>query len=337
MPTQRTTPASANPPAVSRRGLGGHVWAGLGMILLGGMGLAGMRAVTAAGSVAMLDASDRLLAGGDHAIRLARTAQFGDDPAQSLQVFLPTDRAHNPAVTGRALPIVVFIHGGGWVSGHAPDYRFIARTLAPTGYAVVLAGYRLQSDGRYPAMLQDGAAAVRWLSEHAAELGGDPGRIVLMGHSAGAYNAVMLGLDRRWQDLAGVPAGAVCGVIGLAGPYDFLPLDDASTIGAFGHVEHLPETQPIHHVRGDAPPMLLLHGNADQRVRVRHSLALARAMAGCGARIETHVIDGITHEGLIMRFARPFMRDQRPIAHITEFLARVTATDASGTVQASGV
>jgi acetyl esterase/lipase len=319
---------------VSRRAVTNQIWAGLGLILLGGLGLAGMRVATAKGSVGMLDATDRLLAGGDGAIRLAEAAQFGPEPEQRLQLFMPTDPALDPAITGQALPLVMFIHGGGWVTGDPYDYRFIARLLAPAGHAVVLAGYRLDRAGRYPAMLEDGAAALRWIAEHAPAQGGDTARIVLMGHSAGAYNAVMLGLEARWLAQTGLSPRAICGVVGLAGPYDFLPFDNPGTIATFGHVVDQLQTQPIAHVRGDAPPLLLIHGADDQRVRPRNSLSLARAMAGCGGRSETHVITGVGHEGLIMRFARPFSRDRRALGHVLEFLARVTGIPASAPVQA---
>ncbi len=319
-------------PAVSRRALTGHVWTGLGLLALGGLGLAGMRFATERGSVGLLDTTDRLLAGGDGGIRLAAAGQFGDNPAQRLQLFVPTDPVLDPARTGRALPLLVFIHGGAWSSGDPHDYRFIARNLAPSGYAVALAGYRLCDEGRYPAMLEDGAAALRWVAGHAAAHGGDPERIVLMGHSAGAYNAVMLGLDRRWWSQTELPETALRGVVGLAGPYDFLPLDSASTLATFGHIDELDDTQPISHVRGDAPPLLLIHGTDDTRVMPRHSLTLARALARCGGRSETHVLDGIGHEGLIMRFSRPFLRDRRPLAHVLSFLAQVTQT-ASAPVQ----
>jgi acetyl esterase/lipase len=319
----------------SRRALSRQAWAGLGLVLLGGLGLAGVRFATQRGSVAMLDQTDRLLAGGDGAIRLAAAARFGADPSQHLQLFVPTDPALDPAVTGRALPLVVFIHGGGWASGDARDYRFIARNLAPAGYAVVLAGYRLLEAGRYPAMLEDGAAALRWIAAEAQAHGGDSARISLMGHSAGAYNAVMLALDRRWWDQGGMPDQALRGVIGLAGPYDFLPFDNHSTIAAFGHAADPSETQPIHHARGDGPPLLLIHGGDDTRVLPRHSLALARALGRSGGRSETHMLDGIGHEGLIMRFARPFLRDRRPLVLVCDFLAQVMAEPASAPVQSA--
>ena len=299
-------------------------------MLFGIAGLVAMRRLTRRGSVATLDAIDRLLTWGDGPVRRVHAGSYGPDPAQAIEIFLPTARTHDPASTGCALPVILFIHGGGWVSGCPHDYRFIARRLAPHGYAVALAGYRLHPDARYPDMLHDAAAAFGWIAERAAQWGLDADRIVLMGHSAGAYNAVMLGLDRRWQQgLQHHP----CAVVGLAGPYDFLPLDDVATIASFGHVEDLRETQPVHHAHGAAPPILLIHGAHDKRVKPRHSLALARALASAGARSETHVLDAIGHEGLIMRFARPFAQDRRPLARVLDFLRRTTRAPASPPVQ----
>lgn len=299
-------------------------------VLLGLAGLVAVRQLTRRGSVATLDAVDRLFTWGQGRVRQVHAGCYGADPAQAIEIFLPDTPALDPAITGRALPVILFIHGGGWVSGNPQDYRFIARRLAPHGYAVALAGYRLHPDARYPDMLHDAAAAFGWVADHAAQWGLDADRIVLMGHSAGAYNAVMVALDRRWQQgLKHRP----CAAVGLAGPYDFLPLDDVATIATFGHVEDLRETQPVHHAHGAAPPILLIHGARDKRVKPRHSLALARALATAGARSETHVLDAIGHEGLIMRFARPFAQDRRPLARVLDFLRRTTLAPASPPVQ----
>lgn len=298
--------------------------------LCGMAGLMVMRQVTRRGSVATLDSIDRLFALGDSAIRLECDGMWGVDPAQIVQVFVPTDPALDPVVTGRALPLILFIHGGGWVSGCPRDYRFIARCLAPQGYAVALAGYRLHPQARYPDMVDDAADAFGWIARRARGFGADPDRIAVMGHSAGAYNAMMFALDRSRHD---AHDHRPCAVIGLAGPYDFLPLDDVATIASFGHAADLRATQPVHHAHGSAPPILLIHGANDRRVRPRHSLALARALASAGARSETHVLDAIGHEGLIMRFARPFSQDRRPLARVLEFLGRTTAGPASAQVQ----
>ena len=86
---------------------------------------------------------------------------------------------------------------------------------------------------------------------------------------------------------------------------------------------------------GDGPPLLLIHGGDDTRVLPRHSLALARALGRSGSRSETHMLDGIGHEGLIMRFARPFLRDRRPLVLVCDFLAQVMAEPASAPVQSA--
>ena len=305
------------------------VWALAVLALLGIGGFLLYRQALATEAVAMLDGADRVLHGGDGSIRVVAAVRYGSDPAQKLEMILPADAgpARGP------LPIVVFIHGGGWRSGDPHDYRFIARALAPQGYAVVLAGYRLYPKARYPGMLEDGAAALRWVSDHAATLGGDPKRVVLMGHSAGAYNAVMLGLDQRWLAAQGLSANSLRGVVGLAGPYDFYPFDSAATKLSFGKAPNPEETQPVVHARAGGPPLLLVHGTADTRVRPRNSVELARTMTRAGAPTQAVLLDGVTHEGLIMMFARPFSRDSRALDAVLPFLAKVTA---SPPVQAAG-
>jgi len=303
-------------------------WTVVALLLLAATGFVAVRHAMETNAVAVLDGADKLLRGGDGAIRAVAAAQYGPDHDQKLEMWLPVDAR-------RSLPIVVFIPGGGWRSGDPHDYRFIVRALAPQGYAVVLAGYRLNGHGRYPAMLEDGAAALRWVADHAAAHGGDPTRVVLMGHSAGAYNAAMLALDRRWLAHQRLSADALRGVVGLSGPYDFYPFDDSATIAAFGHAPDPEDTQPIAHVRGDAPPMLLLHGRDDTRVKPRNSVALARALSAVGAPTHAVLLDGVGHEGMVMAFARPFTRDARPLDAVLGFLAKVTAP-ASPAVQAQG-
>ncbi|KUR72155.1 esterase [Novosphingobium fuchskuhlense] len=291
------------------------------------------RQALATEAVALLDTADRMLRGGDGSIREVAAVRYGSDPAQKLEMFLPADAIPVSATRTNPLPIIVFIHGGGWRSGDPHDYRFMARALAPQGYAVVLAGYRLYPKAQYPGMLEDGAAALRWVADHARGLGGDPDRVVLVGHSAGAYNAVMLGLDQRWLAAKGLSATALRGVVGLAGPYDFYPFENEATKLSFGRAPNPEETQPVVHARAGGPPLLLVHGTADTRVRPRNSVELARTMSRAGAPTRAVLLDGVTHEGLIMMFARPFSHDPRALDAVLPFLARVTA---SPPVQAHG-
>jgi acetyl esterase/lipase len=244
-------------------------------------------------SVVLLDQADRFLS----APAEARRVSFGDDPAQHLLTF------GSPG--GAPKPILVFFHGGSWAHGTPDEYGFVARAFAPENYVVVLAGYRLGPAGRFPAMLEDGAAAVAWVHRHAAEFGGDPQRIFLIGHSAGAYNAAMLALDRQWLGREGLDPGIIKGMIGLAGPYDFLPFDDADSLNAFGHWPRPAATQPVGFARADAPPMLLATGTADTSVRPRNSEALARALTQAGAPVRTIRFPGMGHVGILVTLARP--------------------------------
>ncbi len=302
-------------------GWGVITWSLIIAALLGIAAFAVYRYALANGAVSLLDRIDRMQRRGDGSIRQVAAVHYGSDPAQKLEMFLPAGPAPQ-----RPLPIVVFIHGGGWHSGDPHDYRFMARALAPKGYAVVLAGYRLFPQARYPGMLEDGASALRWVADHAAALGGDPDRVVLMGHSAGAYNAVMLGLDQRWLARERLSANALRGVVGIAGPYDFLPFDSDATINSFGQVKDPEETQPVVYARGDGAPLLLVHGTADTRVRPRNSAELARTMTRAGAPTQVVLLKDVTHEGVIMMFAEPFARDTRVIDAVLPFLAKVTAS-----------
>lgn len=293
-------------------------WTAVTLVLFGVLAAFAVRHALATNAVAVLDGADKLLHGGDGAIRQVADVRYGKDRAQKLEMFVPSG-------SKAALPVVVFIHGGSWATGDPHDYHFIARTLCAKGYAVVLAGYRLYPQTRYPGMLEDGAAAVRWVHDNAAKFGGDPARLALMGHSAGAYNAVMLTLDRQWLAGVGLDDSVIRGTVSLAGPFDFLPFDTDATIDSFGQAPDPAATQPINFARPGAPPLLLVTGDADTRVKPRNSKALAKRMTALGVPMTPVLLEGVTHESIIMQFARPFSRDSRAIDAVLPFLAKVTA------------
>jgi acetyl esterase/lipase len=280
------------------------------------------RYALATNAVALLDWSDRQI-GGTQGYDLALVdGRYGADPAQRVEVIVPDQPSQAPR------PVLVFFHGGGWHSGQPGDYHFVGRTFARAGYVVILPGYRLVPEGRYPAMLEDGAAALAWTRDHAASHGGDPGRVAVMGHSAGAYIAAMLTLERQWLGRAGVKDGFVKAVVGLSGPYDFFPWTSDSARNAFGHAPDPALTQPVAHARGDAPPMLLLTGDADTTVRPRNSRALAQALSGAGRPTEPVVLSGVDHNATVMKLAAPFSRDRRVLDPVLAFLAVQTAPSA---------
>jgi acetyl esterase/lipase len=172
---------------------------------------------------------------------------------------------------------------------------------------------------RYPGFLEDGALAVRWAVDHAARFGGDPERIVLLGHSAGAYNAVMLALDGRYLQAAGVNPGRVKAMAGLSGPYDFLPLEGQITPRIFGHAD-LPATQPLAYVRPGSPPAFLATGDADTMVYPRNTTALARSLRQAGVEVDERHYPGLDHISMVLSLSRP-LRGRAPVLdEMTDFL-----------------
>lgn len=313
---------------MKRKGrFGCMTWTAIILVILALALFIGWRWAVANRSVGMLDRVDSLFTGSDTIV--AGPIAFGDHPQQVLTVH----RAAN-APAGASQPVLVFIHGGGWHAGNPVDYAFVGRNFAPEGFVAVNAGYRLGEDGKFPAMLQDGAAAIRWVHDNIADHGGDPERIYLMGHSAGAYNAIMLALDRQWLGREGLADDTIKGAIGLAGPYDFYPFDTDSSRFTFGDAARPEATQPINFARGDAPPLLLATGDADMTVKPRNSEALARAMTDAGAPTDAILFAAMNHEGSIITTARPFDRDRRVKDAILAFLRETEAIAAAADADA---
>lgn len=257
----------------------------------------------------------------DGGISVKRGIAYGADPRQRLDVYVPTGRASSPR------PVIVFFYGGSWNSGVREGYGFAGRALASAGFIVVVPDYRLVPAVRFPAFLEDGAAAVRWVRGNVAAFGGDGGRLVLAGHSAGAYNAAMLALDPRWL---GPDRAAVRGLIGLAGPYDFLPFDQPAAVAAFGQWPRPAETQPVRFVEAGDPPALLLTGADDTIVRPRNSDALAAKLRAVGVPVERKDYAGMGHVGIITALARPFRSRAPVLRDMISFAAAVTEERESG-------
>ena len=257
-------------------------------------------------SLDTLNAVNGLTPGDGAASTVARDVAFGPNTRQRLDVYAPRG--------ARDAPVVVFFYGGSWNSGSRADYAFAGRALAARGYVVVVPDYRLVPQVRYPAFVEDGAAAVAWTVANAARFGGDPARLATMGHSAGGYIAVLLALDNRWLAAAGVP-GAVKAAVGLAGPYDFAPFTPGgAAAAAFGQVADVRTTQPINFARAEAPPLLLLQGSADTTVKPKNATALAAAL---GRPEAAKVYPGIGHIGIILAVSKPF-RGKAPVLDDTD-------------------
>lgn len=233
-----------------------------------------------------------------------RDVAYGQDPRQRLDLYVPDGAAADA-------PLLVFFYGGNWESGSKELYGFVGQAFASRGYVTAIPDYRLYPQVRYPAFLDDAAAAVAWI--HAQQ----PGRsLYLAGHSAGAYLAMMLNLDQQWLRSQGQePCALVVATVGLAGPYDFLPLRDATLEQIFGPGPASPDSQPINHVTAGAAPTLLVTGSADQTVGPYNSRRLAERLESTGVPVELRVYDGIGHVGIVaalgapLRFVAPTLDD----------------------------
>jgi acetyl esterase/lipase len=218
---------------------------------------------------------------------------------------------YRPANATAASPVVVFFYGGNWTTGERRDYAFVGRALAARGIVVVIPDYRLYPEVRYPDFLDDSAQAVAWTARQISRYGGDPARLFVMGHSAGAYNAAMVALDPRWLGKQGIATASLAGWIGLAGPYDFIPIVNPTTRPVF-HFPNTPaESQPVNHVGSTKLPALLIAARKDSLVNPeRNTGGLAAKLRAAGAPVEEIYYDRVSHTTLVGTFAPPL----RPLA-----------------------
>jgi acetyl esterase/lipase len=240
-------------------------------------------------------------------ITTTRDVAYAPGERHALDIYAPAER---PA------PVIVFIYGGSWQDGSRSMYRFVGAALARCGFVTVIPDYRLYPPVRFPGFLQDAALAVAWTRANIARYGGDPRQIVLMGHSAGAQMVAMLTLDPQWLHAVGLdPDRDIAAMVGLAGPYDFLPLTDPVLQTIFAPAGDLRLTQPITFARGDAPPMFLAAGRSDRTVLPRNTERLAAAIRADGGQVEEKLYPGIGHAALIgavawpLRWLAPVLRD----------------------------
>jgi acetyl esterase/lipase len=244
---------------------------------------------------------------------------YGPDPQHRLDVYVPT----KPKDAAR--PVIVFWHGGRWREGDKSDYRFVGAALAESGYVVVVANYRHYPQVKMPGFMDDAAQAAQWAAAHAAEYGGERQRLYLMGHSAGAHLAALVALDPRYFAATAQPAPHLAGVIGLSGPYDFLPLEEADVQDMFGPPPLYPESQPINFVRADAPPMLLVQGLADTTVWPKNSRNLASALSAVGVPVTLKLYPKLSHSDTVAALSA-LLRGRAPtLADIQAFVGEKSA------------
>ncbi|MCA8929644.1 MAG: alpha/beta hydrolase, partial [Alphaproteobacteria bacterium] len=220
---------------------------------------------------------------------------------------------------------VVFFYGGSWRWGSRDQYRFVGEALTRRGFVVAVADYRLHPDVRFPAFVEDGAAAVAWVRRHVADYGGDPAAMFVMGHSAGAHTGALLALDQRYLGAHGLSPMDLSGMIGMSGPYAVNLIEYDSVRSVFARWPEPMDTVPLSFVRGDAPPMLLLHGLKDTLVSPLNTTRFAEALRAEGARVATDLVPGIGHYRIMAAVAKPFERLAPVADRIAGFVRRPDA------------
>lgn len=254
---------------------------------------------------------------------VARKIAFGDDPRHCLDVYRPARPAASAASS--PLPTVLFFYGGSWQTGDRHEYAFLGRALARLGLVVAVADYRLYPDVHYPDFIHDAAKATAFMLRNADAFGGDPQAVFVAGHSAGAYLAMMVALASDYLAAAGASRTDLAGAIGLAGPYDFLPITGPVYRRIFGPWADEVQTQPIAHVDDEAPPCLLLTGARDNLVAPSNTASLAARLRAAGADVETRIYPGIGHIRLLLAVL-PSLGLLPPVwRHMADFITRTLA------------
>ena len=229
---------------------------------------------------------------------------------------------YRPANANNA-PVVVFFYGKRWEQGSRREYKFVGQALAERGFVAVIPDYRLYPQVKYPAFLQDCAKAVRWVHANIAGYGGAPDKIVLMGHDSGAYNAAMLAMDPEFLHQVGGDRSWVRGMVGLAGPYDFLPITDPDLRDLFGPPDNFERTQPVLYADGSNPPLLLMHGDKDQNVPSQSTNSLYNRVIRSGGPATKYDFSNYDHGKILEVLSSHFQGEGNVMNHVDEFVRQV--------------
>lgn len=216
---------------------------------------------------------------------------YAPDRALSLDIYRPRGVSRSTATA--AVPVVVFFYGGGWKMGNRHQYRFVGERLANDGILTIVADYRTYPVAGFPAFMDDAADAVAWAHAHAGEYGGDPQRVFIAGHSAGAQIAALLATDATYLARRGIQSRQLAGVIGLSGPYNFNVGETYAPV--FGPPSQWPKAQAVNYVNGDEPPFLLIQGQDDRTVAPRNSIELAERLRAVHVPVTLALLPGAGH------------------------------------------
>ncbi len=249
---------------------------------------------------------------------------YGKNPRQKLDIYRPIGPNGQPMAD---TPVVVFFYGGSWNNGKRQDYLFVGEALSARGFTTVIADYRLYPEVKYPDFLDDCAQASAWVYDTIGKYGGRRDQIFAMGHSAGAYNASMMVMDPRWLNKQGKAPSIWKGWIGIAGPYDFLPINTPEVRPVFHYPNSPPESQPIRYVSHAVPPTLLVAPKVDALLNTqRNTEQMARKLQEAGVPVTEKIYDNLDHITAIGVLAWP-LRFKAPVLDNIEQFIKATTHD----------
>lgn len=233
-------------------------------------------------------------------LQVNKSIAYGKLSRQSLDIYKPKSEEQKP------LPVVIFFYGGSWDSGNKKDYLFVGEAFAAKGFITVIPDYRVFPEVKFPAFMQDPALAAKWVKDNVADYGGDPDNITIVGHSAGAHIGMMLNLNKTYLAAVDLTPAAFNAFVGLAGPYDFLPLTSDRLKTIFGPEDQRWQSQPINFVSNNHQPTLLMVGLKDDTVWPRNTFNLAKKMRANNQPVKVIEYPNYGHKKMIATIAKPF-------------------------------
>lgn len=243
---------------------------------------------------------------------------YGTEPWQKLDVYVP------PHSSGQSLPVVVFFYGGSWKDGSKDMYPFVGEAFAKQGYITVIADYSKYPQVKFPTFVEDGAKAVAWTYRHIAEYQGDPKRLFIAGHSAGAHIGAMVVADKQYLQAEGLTPSIINAFAGLSGPYDFVPYEDDYK-DMFGPPANYPNMQVTTFIDGKEPPMLLLWGADDTIVGKSNMDKLIAKIHAEQGSVESKIYQGVDHVAMVSSLVW-FLKSKAPILDdVDDFFQRYGA------------
>lgn len=251
-----------------------------------------------------------------HGYQLHADIAYGHASRQRLDVYQPVQPSSNKR------PVIVFFYGGSWDSGDKKDYLFVAEAFTSKGFVTVIPDYRVYPEVAFPQLMEDPAYATKWVKLHIAEFGGDANQVYLVGHSAGAHLAVMLALNAHYLDAVGLQSTDFKATIGLAGPYDFLPLTSDRLKAIFGAEDERWRSQPIEYVNGQNQPMLLMVGMQDGTVWPRNAINLASKINAHQGPVQIMRYPNYGHIDMVAKLAKPLRGNSTLLDDIVHFIAQ---------------